>query len=175
MSRRKKQIWIVVLVVLLLLAVWIAWGNTALMVSEYTVSDSRIPNGFSGYKIAHISDLHNASFGDDNEKLLQLIAQSQPDAVVITGDLVDSRRTDIAVGINFAAQAALLAPTYYVPGNHESRIAQYNQLLAGLEDANVVVMMNDKLRLEQTDEYISLIGVKDPSFADVSGREIYFG
>ena len=62
MSRRKRNI-ILSILLCIILAVWTAWGNTALMVNAVTISNSLIPAAFSGFRIAQVSDLHNAEFG----------------------------------------------------------------------------------------------------------------
>lgn len=66
------------------------WGNTALTVSNIKISSSRIPIAFSGFRIAQVSDLHNAEFGKGNRKLLELLSESKPDIIAITEDLVDA-------------------------------------------------------------------------------------
>ena len=71
-----------------------------------------------GYKIVHISDLHNTEFGKGNEQLLTLLKDSSPDIIVITGDIVDSRKTDVQVARDFINNASKIAPIYYVTGNH---------------------------------------------------------
>ena len=93
MKRRKKIIGILFVLCAVLVG-WIAWGNTALMINEMTIKNDRIPPAFSGFRIAQISDLHNAEFGVDNEKLLSMLETCEPDIVLITGDLVDSRSTN---------------------------------------------------------------------------------
>ena len=85
-------------------------GNTALMVSSFTISGGRIPPAFSGFRIAQVSDLHNAEFGKDNAALLRMLSESEPDMIVITGDLVDSSHTDIDTALAFAKEAVLIAP-----------------------------------------------------------------
>lgn len=55
---RKKRVLFVVVFVLVVLIVWTLWGNTALEVNEYEVVSDRIPQGFEGFRIAHVSDLH---------------------------------------------------------------------------------------------------------------------
>ena len=62
----------------------------------------RIPEAFSVFRIAQVSDLHNAEFGEGNEKLIELLSQTDPDMIVITGDLIDSRYTDIEIALEFA-------------------------------------------------------------------------
>lgn len=161
----KKRIRILMLIaVFALFLIWVFWANTAVEITEYTLSGDEIPASFDGFRILQISDLHNATFGENNGKLLQLMAEAAPDIIVITGDLVDSRNTDIDIGIRFAEAAARIAPTYYVSGNHEARIREYGALKAGLEAAGVVLLENEQLSLECAGEKITLLGVDDPSF-----------
>ncbi len=98
---------------LLAVILWIAWGNSALMVHEIAITDSKIPEPFSGFRIVQVSDLHNAEFGADNQRLLTMLESTNPDIIVLTGDLVDSSHTDIEVSLAFARQAVRIAPTYY--------------------------------------------------------------
>ena len=46
-------------------------GNTALELNTYTISDRESPDAFDGYRIAQVSDPHNAEFGDRNQRLLR--------------------------------------------------------------------------------------------------------
>ena len=98
--KNKKKLLGIISVVFLLFTGWILWGNTALMVNKLTIINDKIPSGFSGFRIAQISDFHNAEFGKDNEKLLSMLKECEPDMILITGDLIDSRRTDIETGIS---------------------------------------------------------------------------
>ena len=143
---------------------WIWWGNTALMVSRLTVASQRLTEAFSGIRIAQISDLHNTEFGPDNKRLLCLLEECAPDLIVITGDMVDSRRTDLVSALVFAEGAAGIAPTYYVPGNHEGRILEYVQLKTGLKQAGVTVLEDGYVLLRRGGEEITLCGMADPSF-----------
>jgi len=158
---KKKWIWVLVLCVL---TVWVLWANTALEVHTYQVESCRIPEGFSGFRIVQISDLHNARFGEENRKLLDKIKAQQPDIILLTGDLVDSSRTDLEIAIHFAEKAALIAPVYYVTGNHEAWIGTYGDLKTGLEAAGVTVLENEKVRIARGKDFITLAGIHDPSF-----------
>lgn len=161
----KKWILAVILSVSLLLGIWwVIWANTAPEVTEYMVSSSEIPEGFDGFRIAQISDLHNAEFGENNEMLLKMLRDAEPDIIVITGDLVDSRRTDIDVAIGFLREAMKIAPCYYVTGNHERRIAEFAVLEAQMMEIGVIVLRNDSCHLERDGDAIQLMGVDDCSF-----------
>ena len=164
-AKKKKFIFLAVSeIVLVALVIWIAWGNTALELNTYTISSSKLPQGFGGYRIAHVSDLHNAEMGKNNEKLLTMLRDADPDMIAITGDLVDSRNTDIEVALQFVREAVKIAPCYYVTGNHEARISKYDELKAGMEAAGVTVLEDVRTKISMEGETITLIGVNDPSY-----------
>ena len=166
MTVKKKRIIVlaVVAVILLALIIWTAWGNTALELNTYTISSERLPEGFDGYRIAHISDLHNAEMGKNNEKLLDMLREAEPDIIAITGDIIDSRNTDIDVALQFTKDAMEIAPCYYVTGNHEARVSEYDELKEGLTEQGVIILEDECIELEQSGKTISLLGVNDPSF-----------
>lgn len=142
---------------------WIIWGNLTLEVTQYTITSDRIPEGFDNFKIVQISDLHNAQFGEDNARLLEKIRVQKPDIIVITGDFVDSYNPDANVSVSFARQATQIAPVYYIPGNHESRI-DYKGLYNELKAVGVTVLPDESISLQREEAQIQLIGLVDISF-----------
>ena len=84
------------LIGLFALGIWTAWGNTALELNTCSISSNELPGVFDGYRIAHISDLHNTEIGEGNSKLLSMLREAEPDLIAITGDLINSRNTDIS-------------------------------------------------------------------------------
>ena len=166
MKSKRKYIAAFIAVAILAICILTLWGNTVLEVNEYEITSNRIKEAFSGFRIAQISDLHNAEFGESNEKLISMLFQTDPDIIVITGDLIDSRDTDIEIALEFARQIIKIAPVYYVSGNHEARVAEYENLQMGLEEAGVIVLENERIELSREGESITLIGVDDPSFRE---------
>ena len=79
---KKKTLGVALAVIFLVLVLWIAWGNKALELNTYTITSSRLPKSFDGYRIAHVSDLHNAQMGEDNKKLLDMLRKADPDMIV---------------------------------------------------------------------------------------------
>lgn len=164
MKKRRKITLVVVAAFLSALVIWTVWGNTAIELNRYTLSSDRLPEEFDGYRIAHVSDLHNTEMGKDNEKLLTMLREAAPDMIAITGDLIDSRKTDIEVAMQFTAAAMEIAPCYYVTGNHEARISEFDELKERLTEQGVIVLEDKRIELEQSGEKIVLLGVNDPSF-----------
>lgn len=146
------------------LALWIWWGNVSPMTSEFAVTSDRLPAGFEGFRIAQVSDLHNAEFGKGNEGILTMLVRSRPDIIVLTGDLIDCRNPDIPAVVSFVQKAVKIAPCYYVTGNHESRIENLEELLSGLQTAGVTILRNDAVPVSRNEETITLLGVDDPAF-----------
>ena len=141
----------------------VAWGNTAIEINEYTIKSERLPAQFSGFRIAQISDLHNAEFGDNNIELVEKLQKAEPDIIVLTGDLIDSRKTKVEVAVRFASACTKLAPTYYVSGNHESR-GGYETLKEELLFVGVTVLENTETFIEKDGVRIRLVGIIDPDF-----------
>ena len=112
-GRRKRNI-ILSVVLCVIPTVWTVWGNTALMVNTVIISSSRIPAAFLGFRIAQVSDLHNAEFGENSAKLLKLLSESKPDIIVITGDLIDASYTDVGIALGFAQESVKIVSTYFV-------------------------------------------------------------
>ena len=162
----KKTVLIVSVLVILCLGIWTLWGNIALEVNEYEIVSDRIPEAFAGFRIAQVSDLHNKDFGEGYGQLLTLLSEINPDIIVVTGDLIDSRQTDLDIALEFAWQAGKIARVYYVSGNHEARVPEYEDLKIGLVKAGVVILENQKVQITREGESITIMGIDDPSFQE---------
>ena len=170
LKRRKGVAILCVLAVLLaVLIIWIAWENQALMVNTYRIVGDGLPEAFDGFRIAQISDLHNCQMGKNNEKLISMLQGEEPDIIVITGDMIDSRQTDVDVALHLAGALAQIAPCYYVPGNHEARVSEYDSLKAGLVELGVTVLENAKVTIELSGKPLHLQALLTPA----SRRIIY--
>lgn len=161
--------------VLLLSGVWIYHDNTNLGTTRYDVLSSNLPEAFDGFVIAQISDLHNTLFGENQEELKTALIQAKPDIIVFTGDLIDSRRTDVNIAIELIHQAVKVAPVYYVTGNHESRVeGAFQRLNEEMLACGVHVLQNDFEILQSGGQSIRLIGLNDPTFSVKQKSESFF-
>ena len=171
---KRRLILILSLVAALIIStvIWVIWGNTALQVSTHYLTYGELPRAFDGFRIAQVSDLHDAEIGEDNERLIEALRSAEPNIIVMTGDMIDSRRLDIERTLSFVKRAMEIAPCYYVTGNHESRISEYPQLKKGLLELGVTVLENDRSELTVGDDTVVLLGINDPLFSgSSSGRE----
>ena len=161
---KRQTVFFAAVVVMVFLVIWVIWGNSALEVNEYEIVSDRIPQSFDGFRIAQVSDLHNAQFGSGNSRLIAALSQTEPDIIVLTGDLIDSGKTDIDIALAFARQAVKISPVYYITGNHEAWVPEYEELKIGLIEAGVTVLDNQKVQFTREGESITLMGIADPSF-----------
>lgn len=163
MKRPKKRTALLLLACLLLCGIpfcW--WQNNGLTTTRLDYENEKIPAAFDGYRIVQISDLHNKTFGENQKALLNQVAQLKPDAIFLTGDLIDSHRTNLADAMAFVTGAVELAPVYYVTGNHENYSGVLSEFLPQLEDAGVVLLQDESLLLERDGAQIALFGAMDP-------------
>lgn len=166
--KRRVIVLIIAAVLVPALLIWLLWANSSPAATQVTVASGALPEAFEGFKIAHVSDLHNAVFGRKNEKLLSLIRAAEPDIIAITGDLIDSRHTDIDSALAFVEAAAEIAPVYYVTGNHESRV-DFDEIEPRLIAAGGRVLRNEAEDIGHGGERIRLAGIDDPSFIRTGG------
>jgi uncharacterized protein len=152
------------------LIIFFTWQNNAVGITKYEYTNSKLPEGFDGYRILQISDLHNKDY---KGRLLEKIEDIDPDIIVITGDLIDRRNTRIDIATEFVKQIVTIAPVYYVSGNHEQLSGKYNELKEKLEKLDVQIIDNSYMTLNKRGEQIGLMGIADPSIIQNEGTYLW--
>jgi predicted MPP superfamily phosphohydrolase len=160
-TKKRRHIGLKILLFLLLLAAFLVYdSNTRIAVDSYAVYDKNLPASFDGYRIAQLSDIHAAEFGEDNSRLIAAVKNARADIIVITGDLIDD---DNQLGIvkPLMQKLAAIAPVYFVTGNHEWDSGGLPDLLDMLSDTGVTVLRNKYEKLQMGNESIILAGIDD--------------
>lgn len=164
-----KRIILIIIVIIIVVVgkIYLNYENTYLEVSNFNVDVSFLDK-FDGFTIVHISDFHNETNKKLTDNLVNKIKETKPNIIVITGDFIDSKRTNIDVSISFIKKINDIAPIYYVSGNHENVIDQ--KIKKELEDKlieNKVNIINNKLENIIIDnQKINIIGINDPLSID---------
>ena len=87
-----------------------------LHVQHYTVeADVSAP-----IRIVQLTDLHNAQFGKGNRRLIERVAEQEPDLILMTGDMQDRDVESTEIVEDLIRELSKLAPVYYGYGNHET-------------------------------------------------------
>jgi predicted MPP superfamily phosphohydrolase len=140
------------------------WQNNSMAITKFEYFNEKIPSEFDDFTIAHISDLHNKKFGEDQIKILNKVKSASPDIIVITGDLIDRRRYDLETAMIFIMGAIDIAPVYYVSGNHEAWSGKFSSIKESLIDTGVNIIDNTEIELFKGKSSINILGVSDPDF-----------
>lgn len=136
-------------------------GNDSIFVANIEYAGAKVSNELYGFKAAHISDLHNHGFGEAQSRLSGLIKKERPDIIAVTGDLIDRRRTDIGIAMDFIREAVKTAPVYYVTGNHEIKSNAGKELSGLLKEAGVCMLDNKCEVIKRGGSEIRLFGLPD--------------
>lgn len=164
------MMWLFVILAIIGLFFFLKWQNDSIVINRISFKNNRIPKGFNGYKILHISDFHNKQFGTNQCNIIKKIEKINPDIIVITGDLIDSYRTKVNVALELIEEAMKISPIYYVVGNHEVRIG-YDDFREKLIEKGVRVLDNKKIEILKGNEKIEIIGLADTSFRRMDESE----
>lgn len=140
------------------------WENHAVRSNTVEVASKKLPAAFDGFTIVQISDLHNARFGKDQEKLVALLKAAQPDLIAITGDLIDKRRPGMQNALRFVERAVAIAPVFYVTGNHEAKSKEFPLLKEALGRLGVTLLLDRTVSIERGGAQIALAGLSDARF-----------
>lgn len=122
-----------------ILSIVIFWGVAVIVrdmnrfvIVPYEIRSRKIKHK---YTFVMLSDLHNKSYGRDNEKLVRAIMDCQPDSVMTAGDMYTSKE-----GTGFDNALALLEalskrfPVYVANGNHEHKTSESRKAFGDLYD-----------------------------------------
>lgn len=167
----KKQKYIklaITLSIVIVIILFCNFQNKHLETTHYTYAAEQLGADLEGYRIVQISDLHNAKFGKNNQKLVGRIRECEPDMIVLTGDLVDSNHTNVDRAVQFVDEIVKICPVYYVTGNHEYWLekSEYDELMDGLIGAGVVILDDQVVEISMGDAKFRLVGLDDKSLAD---------
>lgn len=140
-------------------------GNTALTVTSYTVEIDDLPATFDGLRLVQLSDLHASCFGNDQEALLAVVESLEPDLVLITGDLIDRRRTmsdrDMRSALVLLRELIKRVPTVRVEGNHEVMSPVANRFRTLAEHTGVPNITGRGLPVRKGEDRLILVGIPD--------------
>lgn len=179
---RKKRHPLRWVLALLILAVggwfWFRWQCWGLQATRTAVELDGLPEGFDGFTIVHLSDLHGHEYGEGSRELLDLVRAQEPDLIVVTGDLID-QESQLQMLPDLARGLAAVAPSYYVTGNHEwatgGGTGTVKRLKSLLAQYGVIPLSNQYEILERGGDRLVLAGVDDPNgYADqTTPEELY--
>jgi hypothetical protein len=151
-----------IIIGLVLVVIFCIINNKWLVTTTYKIESKKLPKSFDGMRIVQVSDLHDATFGNKQDRLIKKVQNAKPDAIFLTGDVIDRNRYDLEGSIHAVAGFVEIAPVYYVTGNHEIAVNKVSEIKGALTELGVNVLSNGTLPFEKDGEIIQIVGIEDP-------------
>ncbi len=120
-----------------------------------------------------LSDLHGNQYGRDNALLIEAIEKSNPDGILIAGDMITAvKKAKFTSTVTLLETLKEKYPIYYANGNHEQKLRLYkdrfgdlaDELSAEWERIGIKPLVNEQTTLSQSG--ITIYGAE-------IGREYY--
>lgn len=131
------------------------WDCNRFVTVEYEIGSDKITKPC---KFVLLSDLHNKSYGKDNERLIGQIDRISPDAILMAGDILTATKGHpFDTALSLVRQLSGRYQIYYGMGNHEYRLklypeqygTMYEDYMAGLSACGVKPLVNENTCLPE--------------------------
>ena len=161
------------------------WGRKQFDVKQVTFTSPNLPAAFDGYRIAQISDIHTGSWNGDREalqKAVDLINAQQTDLIVFTGDIVNTKASELEPFEDILARLKAPDGVFSILGNHdygpyyawpttEDRDRNIQDIQDKQNAMGWQLLNNSHVMLKHGTDSIALIGVEnngEPPFSQYS-------
>lgn len=145
-----------ILAILVIILLWVTiYDTNRFIVVKHSFSDKRIRKSI---RAVVITDLHNKSFGRNNELLLAAIREQTPDFILVGGDIPTAKPgKSLDIAISFLRELTKEYTVYYANGNHEHRMKLYPETYgdmweryeSALKELGVKLLVNEKVELPE--------------------------
>ncbi|WP_164667434.1 metallophosphoesterase [Virgibacillus doumboii] len=136
-----------ILLAFVVLIVYTIWDNNRITITEQKVMIEDLPEQLKGFRILHVTDLHEKEFGNNQAKLIDAINAINYDAIVFTGDMLDSTQsTDFTSFYTLLEGITNKENAWFVPGNTDPYSYQFNpdieksEFIKGMEKRGVKLL-----------------------------------
>ncbi|MDE5591463.1 MAG: metallophosphoesterase, partial [Helicobacter sp.] len=117
----------------------------------------------SSFNALQISDLHLGGLMDRNalKKVIRQANALKADAVFLTGDIIDSKLSEVADFLDEFLELQAPLGVYFVLGNHEY-LYDIGALLDAIRAVGIIVLENENILLKRGNQgLVNLVGVYD--------------
>ena len=170
--RTKSGTIAIVIIALLCLVGYILVRDSAehLELTHCTVTNHKLSQSFSGFKIVQLSDFHGAELVTD---IVETVREQKPDIIVLTGDFITDEG-DLPAVEQLVSQLSDICEVYFISGNHDFASGRIAELSDILSSCGVKYLKNEYVTIQRGGESIVLAGVEDPnSWADLEPPDAF--
>jgi hypothetical protein len=134
------------------------WGTKTRFVTRYyEITDARIHDEV---RIAIISDLHGALYGEGQSSLIAALEQANPHVVLLLGDIFDQSGRDTHARALIEALSGRFE-CYFIPGNHEYKSGELVSIRSFLRKADIPILAGESTLLTVNQTRVQIFGVDD--------------
>lgn len=126
---------IIVMAVIIAIGVFLYLQNNIIDITKYNLKYDKADEPI---RIVQLSDLHSKPF----KKVLKKIDEIKPDIICITGDYINDREKNKKKMLKYAKALVARAKVYYITGNHERRLENFEELMDELSKVGFIVLLN---------------------------------
>lgn len=126
---------IIVMAVIIAIGVFLYLQNNIIDITKYNLKYDKAEEPI---RIVQLSDLHSKPF----KKVLKKIDEIKPDIICITGDYINDREKNKKKMLKYAKALVARAKVYYITGNHERRLENFDELMDELSKVGFIVLLN---------------------------------
>ncbi len=162
-----------IILLMTIIAIVLAFAESAreqkhFKVVRYQIQSQKLKGLKAPLRFVVLADLHNKSYGVNNERLLDAIREAQPDGILIAGDMIVARPgADMTVATGLIRELAAEYPIYYGNGNHEYRLklypedygTMYDEFMQVLRENQVIHLENEQYDLPGVDLPVRIYGL----------------
>ena len=155
----------IALIVLAGIIIFLYLQNNIIDITQYNIKS----NDCGSLKIVQLSDLHSKPFG----KVLKKIQELNPDIICITGDYINDHCKNKEKMLNFGKELVKIAKVYYITGNHERRLENFESIMQELSDIGFIVLLNRVSVFNDKGFDVSILGLDEnqADFDDYKARK----
>ena len=152
--------------IFIILFLFLYCQNNIIDVTEYQLHSNDVN---SEIKIVQLSDLHSKPFG----KVIELTEKQAPDIIVITGDYINDKCRNKNKMLQFGIELLNIAPVYYITGNHERRLDNFDELMGELKNIGFTVLLNEIVTTDINGSTVNILGLDEnqADFEDYKARK----
>lgn len=152
--------------VITLAAVFLYLQNNIIDVTKYELKSNKFNKNI---RIVHLSDLHSKPF----YKVLKKVKELNPDIICITGDYINDKCKNKDKMLDFAKELVNIARVYYITGNHERRLENFEDLMDELKQTGFIVLQNRVSVLKEDGYELDVLGLDEnqADFDDYKARK----
>ncbi len=134
--------------------------DQTVQIDELSVTCPHLPVAFCGARIAVVADIHFPDALLSVPALASLLADCQPDAVFLCGDLTNSYAAFDEKRLSLLAQAlTAIAPCYAVAGNHEQRLGRESRYADILRRYGIHYLSDSEAIWQKGDDSLTIYGM----------------